>query len=676
MISAFKAAVAWISLGCFGILGSSIDLHTRSRHPSSPDTNQFSVVERTVRWDLSKTAVVVCDMWDKHHCPDATERVGELVPRMNEVLKTARRQGALIIHCPSDTMGFYKDHPGRKLAQSAPKVETKVPLQGWCSLQGTKEPALPIDDSDGGCDGCPDCPNFRAWSRQHPGLDIVDGDAITDSAEAFYLMRQRGLTNVIVMGVHENMCVLGRPFAIRQMVAQGQNVVLMRDMTDTMYNHRKRPYVSHFVGTDLVCEHIEKYWCASITSSDFVGGPAFRFKEDRRKEVCFIVGENEYQTWETLPEFARNELDWRGFRSSWVTASPNDGDPHFKNWEAISKADLLVVSVRRRTPPAAMMQAIRAHIEAGKPVAGIRTASHAFDAKPAEAGFEAWTGFDDDVFGGDYQGHYGNKPPKDPPTRVTLIPETAGSPVLNGVDTEFQSTSHLYKSRKLFRTVTPLLNGRVADGRGETEPVAWINSRDNRRAGYTSLGNPDDFANPNFRRLLLNGILWCLNEFIAPSELKHLDYAGHWQTLKVPGTWEETSQGQLARYDGFAWYRCWAKVPSDWANRTALLQVEAVDNVHEAYVNGRKVGGSGAFPPAYASGLDPAGQYDLGKTSLLPGAWNLIAIRVYDQDGRGGFKGRAPALVCGDHAMTFAGDWQFRTGDNASWATPDDTHPD
>ena len=109
----------------------------------------------------------------------------------------------------------------------------------------------------------------------------MEGDAITDSAEAYYLMRERGITNVIVMGVHINMCVLGRPFAIRQLVSQGQNVLLMRDMTDSMYNHLKRPYVSHFRGTELVVEHIERYWCPSITSADFLGGLPFRFKDDR-----------------------------------------------------------------------------------------------------------------------------------------------------------------------------------------------------------------------------------------------------------------------------------------------------------------------------------------------------------------------------------------------------------
>ncbi|MCI0747578.1 MAG: c-type cytochrome, partial [Verrucomicrobia subdivision 3 bacterium] len=85
---------------------------------------------------------------------------------------------------------------------------------------------------------------------------------------------------VIVMGVHANMCVLGRSFAIRQMVLLGKNVLLMRDMTDTMYNSRMRPKVNHFRGTDLVVEHIERYWCPSITSTAFTGKPEFRFKDD------------------------------------------------------------------------------------------------------------------------------------------------------------------------------------------------------------------------------------------------------------------------------------------------------------------------------------------------------------------------------------------------------------
>lgn len=650
-------------------------LHTRARTRSTADTNRWEVREAAATWEASRTAVVVCDMWDKHHCPDATERVGEMAPRMNQVLHAARKQGALIIHCPSDTMDFYRDHPGRKLAQSAPKVETALPLEGWCSLKPDREAPLPIDDSDGGCDGCPDCPSYKAWTRQHPALEILPGDAVTDSAEAYYLMRQRGITNVIVMGVHINMCVLGRPFSIRQMVRQGQNVVLMRDLTDSMYNHRKSPYVSHFRGTELVVEHIEKYWCPSITSSDFLGGDPFRFRGDVRKEVCFIIGENEYRTWETLPEFARQELEWRGYQTTFLTASERVDDQEFRGWEQIPRADLLVLSVRRRTPPAPMLDAIRAHLAAGKPLVGLRTASHAFELRGKDnPPGRTWVNFDHEVLGADYEDHYGTGPGK--ATVVRQIPETAGNPILAGLPLEFRSKSHLYRSRKPVNTVTPLLNGRTEDGSSEVEPVAWINTRENRRVFYTSLGSPEDFAEPAFRRLFLNGLLWALDDFIPPAPLPSIEYAAQWQTLNVPGTWDDASQGRLAKFDGMAWYRCWVKIPADWAGRSAVLAVESVDDAHEAYLNGTKVGSAGGFPPAYASGLDQPRRYDLGNTAFRPGLWNLVALRVYDHGGRGGFKGAAPALICGDRAMRLAGEWQFRTGDDPTWARPDDTHPD
>ncbi len=495
-----------------------VPLNTRSRVPSPTQPDQIQIVEKPVLWDPARTAVVVCDMWDKHHCPDATERVGEMAPRMNDVLKSARDKGMFIIHCPSDTLRFYENHPGRKLAQAAPKVEPRVPLQGWCSVDATKEAPLPIDDSDGGCDGCPECPGYGAWTRQHPALEIQDGDAITDSAEAYYLMRERGITNVIVMGVHINMCVLGRPFAIRQMVAQGQNVVLMRDMTDSMYNHRKRPYVSHFRGTGLVIEHIERYWCPSITSADFLGGQPFRFRDDVPKRIAVVIGENEYRTHETLPKFIQDELAWRGFEISYVQSSPKDGDPEFANIEALRNADLVLVSVRRRTPPQAMLDLLRAHVAAGKAVVGIRTASHAFDAKPADAQHAAWPTFDVDVLGAKYGGHYGNKPPSGPHTIVSMVRSNASHLVLTGVPTgDLRVTSHLYKYASPAESTVPLLTGRI-EGGDAVEPVAWVNTAADRRAFYTSLGNPEDFALPAFRRLLLNGILWCLHEPPPPAD--------------------------------------------------------------------------------------------------------------------------------------------------------------
>lgn len=213
-------------------------------------------------------------MWDRHWCAGATGRVEEMAPVMNEVVRVAREQGVFIIHAPSDTMEFYRDTPQRRRAREAPAV----PLPP--EQERPPEPPLPIDDSDGGCDTA-ETPWYKAWSRQHPAIEIAAGDAVTDDGDEVYrLCHERGIDTLILMGVHTNMCILGRSFGIRRMVKLGMNVLLMRDMTDAMYNPRRRPYVSHVRGTELVVEHIEQHWCPSITSAAFTGRPPYRFCED------------------------------------------------------------------------------------------------------------------------------------------------------------------------------------------------------------------------------------------------------------------------------------------------------------------------------------------------------------------------------------------------------------
>src|SRR3954470_14624453 len=86
-----------------------LQLHTRARQLVPNTTNQFTTVENAVEWAPEKTAVIICDMWDRHWCKGATARVAEMAPRMNEVIKEARQRGAFIIHAPSDTMKFYAD---------------------------------------------------------------------------------------------------------------------------------------------------------------------------------------------------------------------------------------------------------------------------------------------------------------------------------------------------------------------------------------------------------------------------------------------------------------------------------------------------------------------------------------------------------------------------------------
>jgi nicotinamidase-related amidase len=221
-------------------------------------------------------------MWDQHWCRGATERVKELAPRVNLLVAELRRRGVLIIHAPSETLDFYRRHPALELARSAPPVKTHIPLQSWMHLDPNREAPLPIDDSDASCDCQSACTKAAPWRRQIEALDIQDGDAISDGFEAYYLICQRSIQNVLIMGVHINMCVLGRPFGIRQMVSQGLNVVLMRDLTDSMYNSRLPPAVDHFSATDLMIVHIEKYWCSSITSDQIIGGHPFQFAADNR----------------------------------------------------------------------------------------------------------------------------------------------------------------------------------------------------------------------------------------------------------------------------------------------------------------------------------------------------------------------------------------------------------
>ena len=490
-------------------------VNARSRVQSGAGTNDWAAVDTSRTLDSRRTAVVICDMWDKHWCAGATRRVAEMAPRMNDFVKNARQRGMLIIHCPSDTMKFYEGTPGRKLAQAAPPAEPKIPLQRWCKLDPAREAPLPIDDSDGGCDDSPQCKTHSAWQRQIPSIEIRDGDAITDSAEAYYLMRERGITNVLVMGVHLNMCVLGRPFSIRQMVSQGQNVLLVRDLTDTMYNSRKRPWVPHCAGTQLMIEHVEKYWCPTMASTALLGGEEFRFQEDRRPHVVFLIGEDEYKTWVTLPQFAREELSWRGLRVSVIEQIEGDKHHFLGLTEAMRDADLLVLSVRRRALPKDQLDAVRAHLEAGKPLLGIRTASHAFAPRPNDAGKgAAWATFDPDVLGGNYTGHHGNGPK----TAIAAAASAEGHALLTGLDlSQFIGQGSLYKVSPLKNSATPLLMGTIPGQ--SAEPIAWLNSFGERKARvfYTSLGHPDDFGNAAFRRLLLNAVLFLIDRPLPPA---------------------------------------------------------------------------------------------------------------------------------------------------------------
>ncbi len=498
-----------------------LSLRLRSRVETEKGSGVYRVIEKPETWKTGETAIIVCDMWDLHHCKNAVLRGTEMAPRMDRVLKTARAQGAIIIHAPSSCMDAYKDHPARKHASDTARSKAlPKEIALWCkSIPSEEKGTYPIDQSDGGEDD--DLKeheewaakltamgrNPRApWKSQTNLLTIADSDYISDNGEEIWsILEERGIKNVVLLGVHLNMCVLGRPFGLRQMAKNGKHVVLMRDMTDTMYNPKRAPYVSHFAGTDLMIEHVEKFVAPSITSDQLLGDTPFRFKDDARPHVAFVIAEDEYKTEVTLPIFASTQLT-KDYLLSYILGDEGNLN-ELPGMKILDTAEVAVVSVRRRILPKEQLDAMRRFVAAGKSVVGLRTASHAFAPRAKGAlpsGHDAWEQFDAEVLGGNYHGHYGDGPA----VMVTLAKDPETTSLLKGVQTsELVGHGSLYKVSPLATSATPLLLGSIPEH--DAEPIAWTNvPASKNRVFYTSLGQIEDFKIPAFNRLLRNAIDW------------------------------------------------------------------------------------------------------------------------------------------------------------------------
>ena len=244
-------------------------------------------------WEPSRCAVVIVDMCDLNglgHCRSATARMEELAPPMNAAVGILRNEGAFIIHAPSECMDSYTDDPARLRALRAEHHAAPTRFE-WSWPDPTREPlvpelVLPWGDSVGQSDRCscePGSPSCiietpRSWTRQLAAIEVRPEDAVTDiGQEVFNLLEERDIRDVFLMGVHANVCVLSRDFGIRQLVRIGKRPVLCRDLTDSFHRHP----AGHFIGNQMVVEHIERYWCPTVTSAELVGGDPFRFSADR-----------------------------------------------------------------------------------------------------------------------------------------------------------------------------------------------------------------------------------------------------------------------------------------------------------------------------------------------------------------------------------------------------------
>lgn len=499
------------------------------RVPSDSIKGEMYIANAIQEWNSNETAIIICDMWDKHWCKGATERVAELAPVINDVITAARNKGSLIVHAPSDCMDYYKYYPGRKIGQKY-KSKRAERLLNDDSLSSELSAPWPIDQSNGGCDCFPVCKQGPPWpwKRQIESIIIDDRDAISDSGvEIAGLFEKRKIKNVVLIGVHTNMCVIGRSFGLRSMKKLGLNVVLMRDLTDVMYDSKQAPYVSHFTGNSLMAEYIEKYVCPTIISSDFTGEREFKFKHDNRQVVAFVTAENEYYTNLRFPQFAHELLLTKNVHCKYAIGKPiteGAGIHNIENLQILNSADLVVMCIRRRALEDDKMQLIKSYMNSGKPLLAIRTSSHAFDAKgnvsrsgggvvaanvPVADQLAQWPEFDKEVLGGNYQGHFGHIQQG---TNISIVPGMEGHPLLKGVALEgFTSPSWLYINRPLrSENIQVLLSGSIP---GEPiQPVLWINQREKGKVIYTSLGHWDDWKIPSFKNIMLNAADILLNK--------------------------------------------------------------------------------------------------------------------------------------------------------------------
>ncbi len=228
----------------------------------------------------------------------------------------------------------------------------------------------------------------------------------------------------------------------------------------------------------------------------FVQSEPAKPKKESKFKIALISGSLEYKSDESLIGLqklleAKYPVECvRMFRKT---------DTDIDGLDKLAECDLAIFYTRRLKPDDKQLSLIKKYCDSGKPVLGIRTASH---------GFQNWLEMDAHVYGGNYKNHN----PGGPKCDVTLAEAQKDHPILKGVKA-FESSSSLYKNMGHAKDVTILLNGAIPK---ESEPLAWTRERKidgkTQRIFYTSLGHSDDFAEEFFRRLLVNAIGWCLKD--------------------------------------------------------------------------------------------------------------------------------------------------------------------
>lgn len=227
-----------------------IELLLQSREKGKP-------VERRESVDPSHVGVVAIDMWNYHWCKTATGRVAALVPRMNATLAGARKLGMQVFLCPTDSTDKYVGTPPRERAAVWPR--RTVP---W----GPEINCPPVPGYGSGCMcGSPSCQGNYGWDGMHPDLVIGETDLMPTDAEGLYsICHDQGITHLIIVGVHTQICVLGKPTGIRNMKRAGFECVLARDLTDALTGYVPQQNIIPDDSTAKIVAHFEEHLAPTV----------------------------------------------------------------------------------------------------------------------------------------------------------------------------------------------------------------------------------------------------------------------------------------------------------------------------------------------------------------------------------------------------------------------------
>ena len=640
--------------------------HAREERPTlelalqrrDPKAGKVAVTKATL--DPSKIGIVVVDLWNFHWCKTAAERVGALVPRMNRALDGARRLGMRVFLCPTDVADSYVGTPQRERAVAVKLQPLPKPLE------------LKFPYPRGGGHMCGpgiQCVVNYGWDGMHPDLRIAESDLIAEGTQQLYsLCRERGITHLLYMGVHTNMCVMGKSVGMVPMMRTGLQCILCRDLTDAYTDYNPATGYTPDRGTAEVVAHIERHILPSIDMAATLKGAGLW--DDK-----WVVDPVRITPWGTVRRPHQFEdsvvvtlsaplTEGAEIRYTLDGRAPTAGSPLYDK-PLVLKATTRVRALAFRGAEPVCLEGAGYFVKmpARPPLPDV----HLADLKPLRqaGGFErrktavnrsyANTGLR--IRGVQYPKGLGVHAPSH--VVYALRPDFERFVALAGIDDAIRDRQ-MGREQAMHQSIVcrVFLDGSLA----AESPVMRISQEPWRfnvpiPKGARTLSLAVTDAGDGNRCDLAD---WVNAGFLCPG------WRDRPPTMPVPGYWEQDPR--YAGYDGFAWYRCTIRVPGSWKGKDLTLMVPALDNSHESYFNGEKVGGAGSMPPKYANGLDSEKPCTVPVKLVRPGQWNLLAIRAYDAGGAGGFRDGPPTLACGAETIRLEGAWEFRTGDDLKWA--------